>query len=278
MAEQVTLQELEKAAGNLAKITEFVAQHRSGTIDPDGERALATLREAAMGLGRMVNEQMYQNSIEAEAESPQLAAAIPDGRLQVARIEKFSGFIAQLDSWFKSRSGFVLPQGGGEPLRQIHSALVGLCKTVDTIWQVEPEAASPTTQPPPAEDEYVEVDRGAQLVLEDTDERPLLQEFKGVRELTPIAEELLDGFLADNKIEMALNERRRLNDKVLRWLESTPDGQLLVLKISGIHGRPEPYSSYRPKPSPVGFGPSEPEAGGADAESAPSSDSEDQGS
>ena len=92
-----------------------------------------------------------------------------------------------------------------------------------------------------------EVDADARLILEKTDLRPLLQEFKGVKELTVVTKEQLHSFLAKQGIEFGKNETRRLHDKVLRWIEGTPAGRVLVIKISGLYGKPEAYSSYQPK-------------------------------
>jgi len=106
----------------------------------------------------------------------------------------------------------------------------------------EPEALTSGDLGPVAE-----VDADARLILENTDLRPLLQEFKGVRELTVLTKEKLHSFLAKQGIEFGKNETRRLHDKVLRWIEGTPAGRVLVIKISGLYGKPEAYSSYQPK-------------------------------
>jgi len=106
----------------------------------------------------------------------------------------------------------------------------------------EPEALTSGDLGPVAK-----VDADARLILENTDLRPLLQEFKGVRELTVLTKEQLQSFLAKQGIEFGKNETRRLHDKVLRWIEGTPAGRVLVIKISGLYGKPEAYSSYQPK-------------------------------
>ena len=106
----------------------------------------------------------------------------------------------------------------------------------------EPEALTSGDLGPVAE-----VDANARLILEKTDLRPLLQEFKGVRELTVLTKEKLHSFLAKQGIEFGKNETRHLHDKVLRWIEGTPTGRVLVIKISGLYGKPEAYSSYQPK-------------------------------
>ncbi len=132
--------------------------------------------------------------------------------------------------------------------------------TAEELPSAPTKAKPPTTEAPEPEaaDEpealtsgdlgpVAEVDADARLILEKTDLRPLLQEFKGVRELTVLTKEQLHSFLAKQGIEFGKNETRRLHDKVLRWIEGTPAGRVLVIKISGLYGKPEAYSSYQPK-------------------------------
>ena len=132
--------------------------------------------------------------------------------------------------------------------------------TAEEMPSAPTKAKPPTTEAPEPEaaDEpealtsgdlgpVAEVDADARLILEKTDLRPLLQEFKGVKELTVVTKEQLHSFLAKQGIEFGKNETRRLHDKVLRWIEGTPTGRVLVIKISGLYGKPEAYSSYQPK-------------------------------
>ena len=132
--------------------------------------------------------------------------------------------------------------------------------TAEELPSAPTKAKSPTAEAPDPEatDEpealtsgdlgpVAEVDADARLILENTDLRPLLQGFKGVRELTVPTKEQVHSFLAKQGIEFGKNETRRLHDKVLRWIEGTPAGRVLVIKISGLYGKPEAYSSYQPK-------------------------------
>ena len=90
---------------------------------------------------------------------------------------------------------------------------------------------------------------GAALVLKDTEMEPCLQEFQGRRELTPEAIAKVDSFAADQALEMTEHERRRFLQSVQRWIESTPDGQVLAIRVSELHGAPKPYPQYRPDPN-----------------------------
>jgi len=103
--------------------------------------------------------------------------------------------------------------------------------------------AVPSGPPPVA----VPTGPGSRLILENTTEQPLLQEFQGNVELTQDAEKRLQTFLSLNDIELNSYELRKLEEKVRRWVEATPDGQSLVLKIGGLHGKREPYPSYVPR-------------------------------
>jgi hypothetical protein len=35
----------------------------------------------------------------------------------------------------------------------------------------------------------------------------------------------------------------------LKWVEGIPEGRVLVIKLSGLTGTPQPYSSYQPRES-----------------------------
>ena len=90
-----------------------------------------------------------------------------------------------------------------------------------------------------------EVDVNARLILHDTVKKRLLQEFRGVKELTTETRELVDKFFENQSVSFSDREMRKIYDKVQKWIEGTPEGRVLVVKISGLSGKAEPYSSYR---------------------------------
>ena len=249
MSGQITTQELEKAARNIERISEFLAVRRGWILADGADEALEDARKAAANLGEFLTALMTARQIEPAAEAPSPPETLPPEEVSTARIARFTDFLNQLRQWFAKRSDAEIPAEGEEAVRSIHLSLGTACTAINGILAAH-EAASAAAEAE-AEEKIaglgptVEVDRSARLILEDTAELPLLQKFKGIVELTPEAGETLDGFLAEHKIEFSQYEKRRLQDKVLRWIESTPEGQVLVLKISGIHGRPEPYSSYQ---------------------------------
>jgi len=109
----------------------------------------------------------------------------------------------------------------------VHGALAHVCAAVESL---QTPVKTPETPPPKVDDligeiddsPVLEVDSNARLVLEDHELKPLLQTFQGVTELTAGAKETLEDFLAKQ-------------------------GQVLVIKLSGLTGKPNVYSSYQPK-------------------------------
>jgi hypothetical protein len=247
MAEPITLHELEKAAQNTARISEFVAARRTWKLAGGAKKALGATRDAANTFGEYLTTLMTARQIHSVETIQAPPAALAPAVLESARLEKFSDFLSQLKKWFVNHGENSFPLEGHDALRSMQASLA------TTIWAVESlietvDAASPNADPDAASfGPVVKVDREARLILEDTEEMPLLQEFKGVAELTTEAKKLLDDFFAKHEIDLGAYEKRRLQDKVLRWIEGTPEGQVLVFKISGLRGRPEPYASYQQK-------------------------------
>ena len=81
--------------------------------------------------------------------------------------------------------------------------------------------------------------------LESTFQEPLLATVQGMTQLKAKTIEMLGDYLAENSIEMNASQLRKFHDKVKRWIEATPEDQVLVLKIGTLSN--EPYSSYKKK-------------------------------
>ena len=52
---------------------------------------------------------------------------------------------------------------------------------------------------------------------------------------------------ASQSIELEPDDLRRLHDRLLKWIEGVPLNQVLVVKASGLYGKPSIFSSYQPK-------------------------------
>ena len=85
--------------------------------------------------------------------------------------------------------------------------------------------------------------RQARLVLEDTERTPVLQTFKGAVELTLKAQQALGELLDQAGITHNSYQRNKLERKVLQWVQATPPGSVLVIRIGDLNGVPEP-STY----------------------------------
>jgi hypothetical protein len=83
-----------------------------------------------------------------------------------------------------------------------------------------------------------------QLALDDTDEHPMVQEFRGLTELTAECTGMVDEFLAAWGIEYSYYNRKKLLERILRWINSAPEGHVLVIKMKTVEEPYQPYPSY----------------------------------
>jgi hypothetical protein len=249
MNEKITVEELEKASHNVQRLAEFIGERRDWILASDAEEAALSLAEAAQSLTAVIAKLSVANDSDS-IEVRQPARLNPSGRITGARLIKFADFINQLREWFSAHDGAALPEGSDRSVHSIQASLAGAIAAIDQL-------RGPSITPEPEPDPLVsgdlgpvaDVDLTARLVLEDTAARPLLQVFRGVVELTPEAMTMVDEFFAKQGIELKGAERRRFQDKALKWIKGTPDGQVLVVRMSGLSGKAEAYSSYRPRGS-----------------------------
>jgi len=277
MPEEITTQELEKASRNLERMSQFVGERRGWLLGTGDEAAAQHAREIAASLAKGIAE-LTDGRIGPLSSVQQPPEMEPSAKISGNRLSKFADFMDELRQWFASHGdGGLSPENDdivqsmqaslavtSEALQMLlgPAAIKTTAKKVKKVKKVKKEQtttakelpSAPAKEKPPTADapeseaaDEPEALTNARLILENTDLRPLLQEFKGVRELTVLTKEQLQSFLAKQGIEFGKNETRRLHDKVLRWIEGTPAGRVLVIKISGLYGKPEAYSSYQPK-------------------------------
>ena len=89
--------------------------------------------------------------------------------------------------------------------------------------------------------------RSDELVLDPAGEEELLVMRSDRVELSSSTRRRLDEYLASEEVELSSQDRRNFDRKVLRWIEAIPIGQLMVIKITDLNGRPEPYARYQPR-------------------------------
>jgi len=247
----ITIEEIEKAARNIERIFAFIGERRDWIVGEGGESKATAIRGSARSLATKLAEKSgVDPDPDLKLEFPPKLE--PSAKISAARLSKFADFLDQLQAWFSSQNDAEFPEGSDEAVQSAHGALAHVCAAVDSLLT---PVKTPETPPPKVEDlmgeiddaPVFEVDSNARLILEDHELKPLTQTFQGVTELTVGAKETLEEFLAKQNITIEGHDLRRLHDKMLKWIEGVPLGQVLVIKLSGLTGKPNVYSSYQPK-------------------------------
>lgn len=255
MTEHITSAEIAKAAHNLERLAEFVGVRRRWTV---AEAGLAPAEEARKA-GKAISEVICritggEMATPTDVEQPQ--ALEPAGEVSTDRLARFAQYLDQLRRWFEARSGSQVPSGSEDTALSIQRSLAA----TDEAWRLllgkqpaepepEPEIEASSEPAPltrPDLGEVVEVDRNARLVLDHTWQKSLLKKRGNIMELTPETVKKLDTFFDEQGLELNSHEKRRLYEKVQRWVESTPNKRVLVLRMSGLSGKPDVVSSFQP--------------------------------
>jgi len=247
----ITIEELEKAARNIERISAFIAERRDWIVGDGGESKATAIRGSAKSLAtKLAKKSGVDLDPDLKLEFP--AKLEPSAKISAARLSKFADFLDQLQAWISLQNEAEFPEDSHEAVRSAHGALAHVCAAVDCL--LAPVKTVET--PPPKVDDQIgeiddapvfEVDSTARLVLEDHELKPLTQTFQGVTELSLGAKETLEEFLTKQNVKIESHDLRRLHDKMLKWVEGVPLGQVLVIKLSGLTGKPNVYSSYQPK-------------------------------
>ena len=263
MTGQITTMELEKAALNLKRLSEFVGVRCRWAVATGGVSAAEDARKATEAIAEIIGE-MTGGDIATPVGVKQPPELEPAGEVSAGRLTGFAEYLDQLRRWFESHGGTKLPSGSEDATRSIQRSLAVTGDALRLL--LNPEARKPdpepqaTVEPGPESQAAVEpgpltrddlgpvaeVDTEARLILDHTRQKPLLQKFKDMLELTPKTREMLDAFVKDQGMELNSHEIRRLREKVQRWIELTPNGRVLVLRVSGLFGKPDVYSSFQP--------------------------------
>lgn len=286
MPNPITLQDLTKAAENLTRIDEFLAVRRRWHLELAGYEALRDFDSAAELIIRTIDPFLDAHGLTIDwADEPSLEQ-LPTTKFDSDRLARMSDFMVQLGRWFQDHAEGTLEPAAGPALGQVYGSVGRIRKTAVEILDSSPYRQSVPDRRPPsglAENAPPEprpmadagpdsaialgsrkvapgprqadqtatagapASSGARLVLEDTDETPLLQTFRGETELTPEARERIDTFLTDHDVDLSGYRGHKLEMELERRIRNTPDGQVLVVKIGTIDGTPKPYFSYQRK-------------------------------
>jgi hypothetical protein len=256
MTEQITSAEIAKAAHNLARLAEFVGVRRGWTVAEAGLLPAKKARMAGEAIGGVISG-ITGGEIATPIGVEQPAALEPAGEISTDRLVRFADYLGQLRRWFEARSGSQLPPGSEGDARSIQRSLAATDEALRQLLDEQPPEPEPELKeevvigPPPLTrpdlGNVVEVDPNARLVLDHTWQKSLLQKRGNIMELTPETVKKLDTFFVEQGLELTTHERRRLYEKVQRWIESTPNQRVLVLRMSGLSGKPDVVSSFQPR-------------------------------
>jgi pyruvate/2-oxoglutarate dehydrogenase complex dihydrolipoamide acyltransferase (E2) component len=299
VSDLLSLDELQKAAGNLKRIQEFLSTRLEWHLELEGFEALHHLDGSAAAIIRTMDPLLDAHGIRADWGGHTAPEQLPTSKFDSVRLDKLGAFMVQLDAWFRDHAVYPVEDGGEQHLSDIYGALHTIRKAVVPIFDAspyresvpderppgdmeieavlaepEPAPAQPApapaepepapAQPEPAPTDHAMVSAAEQaeevsgsittpgvyedrLVLEDTADTPLTQTFQNEAELTATAKEMIAGILDRFNVEFTAYQRKKFEAVVVRRIQRTPAGQVLVIKVGDIEGKPKPYFGYQPK-------------------------------
>jgi len=245
-----------KAAQNLERLADFIGVRRRWTVSEAGRAPAKAARKAGEAIAEVICR-ISGGEIATPIGVEQPSELEPAGEVSSVRLARFADYLGQLSRWFEDRSGARLPSGMEDHARSIQRSLAATDEALqllldDRAPKPEPESQEagfdepePLTRPDLGP--VAVVDPDARLVLDHTWQKSLLQKRGGMMELTPETVKKLDTFFSEQGFEFNSHERRRLYEKVQRWIEATPNKRVLVLRVSGLSGKPDILSSFQPK-------------------------------
>lgn len=274
MSQDPLTQQLTKAGGDVKKLCEFLAARSDWNVAADAEQPVRDLLAAASTFNEHLKDVLRASGGEPAGPIEPMTAPATTGVHDGTRLIRFTTFLRDLDGWLMAQPRPVKNPDAIAALREMEANLncivavaTGLTtppeKPADRETGVADEGATPSiesendnirretivseTEIDNVRRETIVADLGdhpQQVVLDDTDETPMVEEFRGRDELTNHCKELVGAFLAGWNLEYNTYERKKLLERILRWIASAPEGQALVLKMKTIEEPHEPYPSY----------------------------------
>ena len=247
---------LVKAHDNVARLCDFFACRRTWEL-ADGDRSAAgELVDAAHSLDERLRTMILQAGAVPLPPARIEVEARPQGVLELDRTRRFAAYLRELDAWFAAQPGPPSSPAGVIEVQRTQALVARILILVDELALPSAEAAAPSAEAAPAapQPDAVEVASTPRpepdpklprmVVLDDSEACPMVQEFRGIKELTPDCKEAVARFLAAWEIEHNPSQHKKLLDRLLRWIVSAPDGQVLVLKVKTASEPFEPYPAY----------------------------------
>jgi len=252
---------LAKAHSSVARLCHFFAARSGWRLAADAEPVSGDLVRAIEALDRRLRDLVADaGSAPSVARLPE-ATPVEDGVFDLARLTRFTTFLTDLDAWFAAQPAPPTSPEGIELLREMEATLAANLQLVMGLTAAAEAPSAGDTPTAIAADSAVDDQSAAgasspaiptaasepgvhQLVLDDTEDRPMVQTFRGITELTPECKKVVDEFLATWSIQYDDIKRRKLRERLVRWIDSAPHGQVLVIKVRTLSEPFEPYPSY----------------------------------
>ena len=276
MGAKLTSDQLQRAADNLRRIERFLRQRRRWHATPATISNLVAVDRAAARITDALRPHLSGPTTRTTDDPARTVDPLPAAEFEVARLEKMAVFLDQLGDWLAAHTSTPVDQPGARHLEDVYRAVVCVREVGNAILarhrgtdvpgdEEAPSSGATRVAKPPASHNHGApgrreqvgvpsaarpsnaVSRTERLVLEDTEETPLLQIIKDQTELTPHARELLEHFLEDADIPYSGYQRNKFEAEVEHRLQIMPPGQVLVIKVGEYDGEPKPFFNYVPK-------------------------------
>lgn len=257
MSQDPLIEKLAKANGNVKKLCEFFASRSHWTVESDCVDSAKGLTAAADKLDEHLKVLIRAAGFDPTSPFDPLVEPKDSAAHDGAKLVRFTTFLRDLDSWLTAQPGPATDPdviAGFQEMESYLCRIVAVTRSIAGPETREPEASGtpevgsiPAADPPDPATATTAAAPGEnphQLALDDTKDHPMVQEFQGMNELTDECKKLVDEFLEAWNLEYSYYNRKKLLERILRWINSAPEGHVLVIKMKTVEEPYEPYPSY----------------------------------
>jgi len=257
MAQDPLTEKLAKANGDVKKLCEFFAARKDWTLAAGSEQSARDITTAAIRIDEHLKVLIRACGAEPTGPFEPLVESQDAAAHDTARVDRFTTFLRDLDVWLTAQPDPSKDHDTIAALQEMEGFVSCIIDVTNSLIgnPDPPETTSPSPQADGATQAIgsdgtphgtidVDGETPQQLALDNTDEHPMVQDFQGMNELTDECKDLVDGYLAAWGLEYSYYYRKRLLERILRWINSAPEGHVLVIKMKTVEDPYEPYPSY----------------------------------
>jgi hypothetical protein len=153
VAHQLSAEELQKAARNIAKIEGFFAARLAWTVEDDCLDAFNALKSTADRIAFTVGQKALASGVEAKLGGTFEVTQQPSEPFDKEHLKKLASFLGRLDRWFVDHASGGLEKGGRRRLAAIQESLESTRMALAEIElnqkpsRLVPRESSPTAAP-----------------------------------------------------------------------------------------------------------------------------------